>query len=181
MKFTPTALSDVVLIEAESFADSRGFFYESYNTREFRAGVGVDATFVQDDHSRSIHGVLRGLHYQIRQPQGKIVRVTAGEICDVVVDIRRSSANFGRHIAITLCAERHQALWSPPGFAHGFLVLSDFADVLYKVTDFYAPQHQRCIRWDDPTLRIEWPSNHQPLLSERDAQGTRFDQAELFA
>lgn len=181
MKFTPTALTEVVLIEAESFADSRGFFYESYNARDFRAGVGIDPTFVQDDHSRSNKGVLRGLHYQICQPQGKIVRVTSGEICDVVVDIRKSSPTFGRHIAITLAAERHQSLWIPPGFAHGFLVLSDSADVLYKVTDFWAPEHQRCIRWDDPTLNIAWPLKGAPNLSEKDARGALLDQAEVFA
>lgn len=135
-------------------SQSRACFYESYNARDFRIGVGVDPTFVQDDHSHSSRGVLRGLHYQVRQPQGKLVRVTAGEICDVVVDIRRSSATFTQWVAIALCCERHQSLWISPGFAHGFLVLSDSADVLYKVTDFWSPAHQRCIRWDDPTLNI---------------------------
>lgn len=181
MKYTPTALADVVLIEAQLFTDSRGMFYESYNAKEFQAAVGLAPTFVQDDHSRSHRGVLRGLHYQIQQSQGKIVRVTAGEIFDVVVDLRKSSATFGKAVTITLDSNLQQSLWIPPGFAHGFLVLSAYADVLYKVTDYYAPQHQRCIRWDDPTLNVAWPLTGSPIISEKDARGARLDQAEVFA
>lgn len=181
MKFTPTALSEVVIIEAEVFSDSRGLFYESFNAKEFREAVANDFTFVQDDCSRSIRGVLRGLHYQIQQPQGKIVRVVAGKIFDVVVDIRRSSPTFGKSVALTLDDCAQQSLWIPPGFAHGFLVLSQFADLHYKVTDFWAPKHQRCIRWDDPTLNIAWPLTGAPILSDKDASGARLDQAEVFA
>ena len=180
MKFIPLELSGAYLIETKVFSDDRGSFFESFRGDEFAAATGCNDAFVQDDHSISNQGVLRGLHYQIEHAQGKIIRVVVGEIHDVILDIRRSSPTCGRTLALRLSAQGRTALFIPKGFAHGFLTLSPTAEVLYKVTDFYAPQHQRCIRWDDPTLRIEWPSNHQPLLSERDAQGTRFDQAELF-
>ncbi len=180
MKFTPTVLADVVLIEPEVFNDSRGTFYESFNARQFRTNVGVDADFVQDDHSRSVGGVLRGLHYQLKQPQGKVVRVIDGEIFDVAVDVRRSSPTFGKFVALTLRADACQSLWIPPGFAHGFLVLSSSAVVLYKVTDEWAPEHQRCIRFDDPTLAIPWPLVGSPILSDRDSRGVQFLQAEMF-
>ncbi len=180
MKFTPTVLADVVLIEPEVFRDARGSFYESFNARLFRANIGVETHFVQDDHSCSSRGVLRGLHYQIKQPQGKIVRVIEGEIFDVVVDLRRSSPTFGKSVTLTLRADACQSLWIPPGFAHGFLVLSSSAVVLYKVTDEWAPQHQRCIRFDDPTLAIPWPLVGSPILSDRDSRGAPFLQAEMF-
>ena len=180
MKVTPTGLPDVLLIEPRVFGDVRGFFFESWNEREFeRAGIG--ARFVQDNHSRSGRGVLRGLHYQIRRPQGKLVRVVAGEIFDVAADIRRSSPNFGRWEGVRLNAESYKMLWIPAGFAHGFCVLSEFAEVLYKATDYYAPEHERCILWNDPELRIDWPiPGGAPELSAKDAAGTRLRDAEVF-
>lgn len=171
----------VVILEPKVFGDERGFFFESYNARRFEQLTGVRARFVQDNHSRSVQGVLRGLHYQIRQPQGKLVRVIAGEVFDVAVDIRRSSPAFGRWTGVRLSAENKRNLWVPPGFAHGFLVLSDTAEFLYKTTDYWAPEHERCIRWDDPQLAVDWPLQGAPLLSAKDAQGLPFGAAEVFA
>ena len=179
MKVTPTRLPEVLLIEPKVFGDARGFFMESWNARQF-AQAGVSATFVQDNHSRSAAGVLRGLHYQIRQPQGKLVRVIAGEIFDVVVDIRRRSPNFGKWESVRLSAQSKSMLWVPVGFAHGFCVLSDCAEVLYKTTDFYAPEHERCIMWNDPDLGINWPLSSAPSLSAKDAAGVRLRDAEVF-
>jgi len=179
MKATQTRLPEVLLLEPRVFGDSRGFFFESWNEREFER-AGIHARFVQDNHSRSGRGVLRGLHYQIRQPQGKLIRVVAGEIFDVAVDIRRSSPNFGRWDGIRLSAESHNMLWVPVGFAHGFCVLSEFAEVLYKTTDFYAPEHERCIIWNDPELGIDWPLQGVPALSAKDAAGARLREAEAF-
>jgi dTDP-4-dehydrorhamnose 3,5-epimerase len=179
MKVTPTRLSEVLLIEPRVFGDARGFFFESWNEREFER-AGIRARFVQDNHSRSEKGVLRGLHYQIRQPQGKLVRVTEGEIFDVAVDIRRSSSTFGKWEGARLSARSKSMLWIPVGFAHGFCVLSDFAEVLYKATDFYAPEHERCILWNDSELRIDWPLSGVPVLSPKDAAGVRLRDAEVF-
>jgi dTDP-4-dehydrorhamnose 3,5-epimerase len=179
MKVIPTRLPDVLLLEPRVFGDSRGFFFESWNERQFER-AGLRARFVQDNHSRSGKGVLRGLHYQTRQPQGKLIRVVAGEIFDVTVDIRRSSPAFSRWEGVRLSAESHQLLWVPIGFAHGFCVLSEFAEVLYKATDFYAPEHERCILWNDPQLRIDWPLTGAPTLSAKDAAGVRLRDAEVF-
>ena len=179
MKFTPTAIPDVVLIEPKVFGDTRGFFMESWNERAFEQ-AGIRAHFVQDNHSRSAKGVLRGLHYQIKQPQGKLVRVTVGEIFDVVVDIRKSSLSFGRVVTATLSAENKQMLWVPAGFAHGFCVTSEHAEVLYKTTDFWAPEHERAILWNDPDLAIAWPLNGPPALSSKDAAGGPLKLAEYF-
>lgn len=181
MKITPTRIPDVLVLEPEVFHDARGFFCESFNQREFDAATGTRFTFVQDNHSRSGRNVLRGLHYQIRQPQGKLVRVVHGAVFDVAVDLRRSSATFGRWVGTELSAGNRKQLWIPPGFAHGFLVLSAAADSLYKTTDYHAPQHERCIRWDDPALAIAWPLQQPPLLSERDARAPGFGAAETFA
>ena len=180
MKATPLPIPDVVLIEPTVFGDDRGFFFESFNQTEFEAAVGRKPLFVQDNHSRSVKGVLRGLHYQVRQPQGKLVRVVAGAVFDVAVDIRRSSPTFGRWVGEVLSAENKRQLWIPQGFAHGFVVLSDVAECLYKATDYYAPQHERCIIWDDPTIGIEWPFDGVPVLSGKDRQGAGFDRAECF-
>jgi dTDP-4-dehydrorhamnose 3,5-epimerase len=179
MKVTPTELSEVLLLEPHVFGDARGFFFESWNEREFER-TGIHARFVQDNHSCSGRGVLRGLHYQIRQPQGKLIRVVAGEIFDVAVDIRRSSPTFGRWEGVRLNAESHKMLWIPVGFAHGFCVLSDFAEVLYKATHFYAPGDERCILWNDPELHIDWPLSGTPALSAKDAAGTPLRDAEVF-
>lgn len=180
MKVTPTALPEVLLVEPQVFADARGFFLESFNQRDFRAATGVDCTFVQDNHSRSARGVLRGLHYQVRQPQGKLVRVARGAVFDVAVDLRRSSPRFGRWVGMELSEDNRRQLWIPPGFGHGFLVLGESADLLYKATDYYAPQHERCIAWNDPALAIAWPPGVAPVLSARDAQGVALAQAEAF-
>ena len=180
MKVARTALPDVLLLEPKVFGDARGFFFESWNAREF-AAAGIRAAFVQDNHSRSSRGVLRGLHYQIEQTQGKLVRVIAGEVYDVAVDLRRSSPAFGRWIGVSLSAENRRTVWIPPGFAHGFLVVSDTAEFLYKATDYYAPQHERTIAWDDPDLAIEWPLNGPPVLSAKDRAGARFRDAQTFA
>ncbi|MCE9620639.1 MAG: dTDP-4-dehydrorhamnose 3,5-epimerase [Planctomycetes bacterium] len=180
MKFTPTDLPEVMLIEPEVFRDDRGFFFESFNSRAFQSATGCMDAFVQDDHSRSTRHVLRGLHYQIARPQGKIVRVVTGEIFDVAVDLRKSSPNFGRWVGTRLGAENRRALWIPRGFAHGFLTLSETAEVLYKHTDFWSPEHQRCIRWDDPATGIKWPLSATPILSAKDAAGSAFKDAELF-
>lgn len=180
MNATPLAIPDVLLIEPRVFGDARGYFYESHNQRQFDEAVGRQVRFVQDNHSRSAQGVLRGLHYQIRQPQGKLVRATSGTIFDVAVDLRRDSPTFGRWVGETLSAENKRQLWVPEGFAHGFLVLSEFAEVQYKATDFYAPEHERCIAWNDPDLAIPWPLEHAPVLSAKDRAGIAFAGAEVF-
>lgn len=181
MKFTPTSIPDVILIEPRIFGDSRGFFMETWEARKF-AEAGIDLPFVQDNHSRSRKGTLRGLHYQLQQPQGKLVRVLVGEIFDVAVDLRRSSPTFGRWLGMTLSAEKPAMLWVPPGFAHGFYVLSESADFFYKCTDYYAPQHERSIHWNDPSLQITWPlaPGEIPLLSAKDGAGTNFTAAEVY-
>jgi|SRR5690242_1209195 dTDP-4-dehydrorhamnose 3,5-epimerase len=179
MKVAPTRLPEVLLIEPTVFGDARGFFFESWNEREFER-AGIRARFVQDNHSRSAKGVLRGLHYQLRQPQGKLIRVTQGEIFDVTVDIRRGSATFARWEGVHLSAQSKNMLWIPIGFAHGFCVLSEFAEVQYKATDFYAPEHERCILWNDPRLGIDWPLPGKPVLSTKDAAGVRLQDAEVF-
>jgi len=175
MRATPTAIADVFLIEPTVFGDERGFFYESFNARAFAQATGADVKFVQDNHSKSAKHVLRGLHYQSEQPQGKLVRVTAGAVFDVAVDIRPRSPTYGTWVGEVLSAENRRQLWIPAGLAHGFLVVSESAEFLYKTTDFYAPQHEKCIRWDDPSLQIDWPLNGgQPQLSGKDAQGQLF-------
>jgi len=179
MKASQTRLPEVLLLEPKVFADGRGFFFESWSEREFER-AGIRAKFVQDNHSRSEKGVLRGLHYQIRQPQGKLVRVIAGEIFDVAVDIRRSSPTFGKWGGARLSAQSKSMLWIPVGFAHGFCVLSDSAEVLYKTTDFYAPEHERCILWNDPDIKIDWPLSGAPALSSKDMAGMRLREAEVF-
>jgi dTDP-4-dehydrorhamnose 3,5-epimerase len=179
MRVTATAISDVLLIEPKVFGDSRGFFFESWNARAF-AAAGIDASFVQDNHSRSHRGVLRGLHYQIEHAQGKLVRVVEGEVFDVAVDLRRSSATFGRHVAISLSAANHRMLFIPPGFAHGFLVVSDVAEFLYKTTDYWFPEHERTLLWNDPALGIDWPQGIAPALAPKDAAGTSLAQAECY-
>ncbi|MGC8520136.1 MAG: dTDP-4-dehydrorhamnose 3,5-epimerase [Steroidobacteraceae bacterium] len=182
MEFEPTSLSEVVLIRPKVFGDARGFFMESWEQRKF-AAAGLDLNFVQDNHSHSARHILRGLHYQIRQPQGKLVRVTSGRVFDVAVDIRRSSPTFGRWVGVELSAENHHMLWVPPGFAHGYLVLSESADFLYKVTDFWAPEQERAIRWDDPTIGVRWPlpAGAQPILSGKDAVAPAFASAEVYS
>ena len=182
MKITPCNIPDVLLMEPKVFGDERGFFMESFNQRGFRDTTGLDLQFVQDNHSRSARNVLRGLHYQVVQPQGKLVRVVAGEVFDVAVDIRPGSPTFGRWAGELLSAANKRQLWVPPGLAHGFLVLSETADFLYKTTDYYAPAHERCIAWNDPTLAIDWPLNGQiPLLSAKDVAGTAFLKADFLA
>ncbi len=180
MKLTPTEIPEVLVLESRVFSDERGFFVESYNRRKFKEATGLDVDFVQDNQSFSVRNVLRGLHYQIRQPQGKLVQVHAGEIFDVVVDLRRSSPTFKKWTGTNLSAGTHRMLWVPPGFAHGFLVLSEHAIVQYKATDFYAPEHERVLHWNDPKLNIRWPLEAAPLLSPRDAQGARLAEADLF-
>ena len=180
MKVTPTALPEVLVIEPKVFGDQRGFFFESFNQKAFNDATGLDAKFVQDNHSRSTKGVLRGLHYQIRQPQGKLVRVVRGSVFDVAVDIRKSSAHFGRWIGVELTEENHRQLWVPPGFAHGFLVTSDTADFLYKTTDYYAPEFERCLAWNDPVVGVEWPlGGHAPQLSVKDQAGALLADAKV--
>ena len=179
MKATPSALPDVLIVEPRVFGDERGFFFESYNRRAL-ADAGVDAEFVQDNHSRSRRGVLRGLHYQIERAQGKLVRVTEGEVFDVAVDIRRSSPTFARAVGITLSAENKRMLWIPPGFAHGFLVVSDSAEFLYKTTDYWYPEHERTLLWNDPALGIEWPLDANPTLAAKDVAGQPLALAELY-
>ncbi len=181
MKVSRTALPEVLIIESRVFEDGRGYFFESHNQREFEAATGVRAAFVQDNQSRSKKNALRGLHYQNPQPQGKLLRVLAGEVFDVVVDIRKSSPDFGKWNSLSLSADNHLVLWVPPGFAHGFLVVSDYADVLYKTTDYYAPQHEHCILWNDPELAIAWPLSGAPDLSPKDLQGKRLKDAQVFA
>lgn len=180
MNVIASTLPEVLIIEPKVFGDARGFFYESFNEREFAEKTGVDAHFVQDNHSRSQKGVLRGLHYQLEHTQGKVVRVTAGEVLDVAVDIRRSSPSFGRWTSIHLSAQNNRQLWIPPGFAHGFYVLSDHAEFLYKTTDYYVPSAERCIRWNDPTLAIDWELDGEPQLSPKDQNGKLLHDADLF-
>lgn len=181
MLITPTGIADVLLIEPRVFGDERGFFFESFNLRAFRQASRLSGDFVQDNHSKSARNVLRGLHYQIRQPQGKLVRVTAGSVYDVAVDIRRQSPTFGRWVGQVLSGDNKKQLWIPPGFAHGFVVLSESAEFLYKTTDYWAPEHERCIMWNDPELAIEWPElEGPPLLSKKDALGSPFSTAEVF-
>lgn len=181
MNATPLTNPDVVLIEPKVFGDERGFFFESYNQRDFAQATGLQLEFVQDNHSRSAKNVLRGLHYQVQQPQGKLVRVVQGEVYDVAVDLRKSSAHFGRWVGVHLSAENKRQLWIPAGFAHGFVVLSDTAEFLYKTTDYYAPAHERCIRWDDPAIGIHWPIAAPPILAAKDAAGKLLGDAEVFA
>jgi dTDP-4-dehydrorhamnose 3,5-epimerase len=180
MKAVKTDLPEVLILEPRIFGDERGFFFESFNLRQFREATGVGADFVQDNHSRSGKGVLRGLHYQIRQPQGKLVRVTAGEVFDVAVDLRRSSPTFGKWSGVVLSAENKRMLWVPAGFGHGFLVLSDSADFLYKATDYYAPEHERSVIWNDPDIGVRWPLEGQPILAPKDRAGLPLRQAEVF-
>lgn len=180
MEVIATQHPEVLLLRPKVFGDARGFFFESYNRKAF-AGLGIDAEFVQDNHSRSARGVLRGLHYQIRQPQGKLVRVAVGEVFDVAVDLRRSSPHFGRVAIMRLSAENHLMAWIPPGFAHGFLVLSETAEFLYKTTDYYAPDAERCLAWNDPELAIPWPLAGEPLLSAKDRAGLPLSACEVFA
>lgn len=180
MKVTATALPDVLILEPRVFGDERGFFYESFNARVFAQATGLTPVFVQDNHSLSQRGVLRGLHYQLQQAQGKLVRVVQGEAFDVAVDIRRNSPTFGRWVGAYLSAENKHQMWVPEGYAHGFLVLSETAEVLYKATDYYAPQHERCIRWDDPELAIDWPLAAPPVLSAKDRVGTDFKGADVY-
>jgi dTDP-4-dehydrorhamnose 3,5-epimerase len=181
MKVTALAIPDVLLLEPQVFGDSRGFFFESFNQRKFEQTVGYPVEFVQDNHSRSARNVLRGLHYQIRQAQGKLVRVTHGEVFDVAVDLRRGSPTFGRWVGQLLSAENKLQMWIPEGFAHGFVVTSESAEFLYKTTDFWAPEHERCIAWNDPELAIQWPIETTPELSGKDRLGVSLREAELFA
>lgn len=180
MKVIRTDIPDVLLLEPKVFGDERGFFLESYNKQMLRECAGIDAEFVQDNHSRSAKNVLRGLHYQIRQPQGKLMRVVAGEVFDVAVDLRRASPSFGRWVGMRLSADNKRMAWVPPGFAHGFLVLSDYAEFLYKTTDFYAPEHERSLLWNDPALGIDWPLVDAPILSAKDREGLPLSRAECF-
>lgn len=183
MQAIPTSIPEVMVLEPKVFGDARGFFFESFNRKVFREATGVDADFVQDNHSRSARGVLRGLHYQLQQPQGKLVRVVRGAVFDVAVDIRRSSSTFGQWVGMELSEENHRQMWVPAGFAHGFVVLSESADFLYKTTDYYAPQHERCIAWDDPAIGIDWrlaaAGIAEPQLSAKDRAGLSLAQAQL--
>lgn len=180
MQITRLAIPDVLRIEPRVFGDERGFFYESFHQARFEEAIGRQVTFVQDNHSKSAHNVLRGLHYQIRQPQGKLVRVVAGSVFDVAVDLRRSSPTFGQWVGEVLSAENKAQMWVPEGFAHGFVVLSESAEFVYKTTDYYAPEHERCIAWNDPVLAIAWPINSLPFISTKDSNGEKFKDAEVF-
>ena len=180
MKITDTTIPDVLILEPRVFGDERGFFFESFNERTWQELTGLDIRFVQHNHSRSARNVLRGLHYQIRQPQGKLVRVVAGEVFDVAVDIRQGSPTFGRSFGTLLSAENRRQMWIPTGFAHGFCVTSDSAEFLYLTTDYWAPEHERCILWNDPDLAVPWPLSGEPLVSDKDRSGTPFRQADLF-
>ena len=177
MRAIQTAIADVLLLEPKVFGDDRGFFYESFNAKTFKEATGVDVQFVQDNHSKSARNVLRGLHYQVEQPQGKLVRVVQSEVFDITVDIRKGSPTFGQWVGEILSAENKRQLWIPPGLAHGFVVLSETAEFLYKTTDYYAPAHERCIAWDDPELAITWPIDGAPSFSAKDAAGMSFRQA----
>ncbi|MDP3355567.1 MAG: dTDP-4-dehydrorhamnose 3,5-epimerase [Polaromonas sp.] len=179
MKVTATPVADVLIIEPKVFGDERGFFFESFNQRAFNEATGTNLSFVQDNHSRSAKGVLRGLHYQVQQPQGKLVRVVSGSVFDVAVDLRKSSASFGEWVGVELSEVNQRQLWLPPGFAHGFIVTSEWADLLYKTTDYYAPGYERCIQWNDPDLAIAWPRDLTPLLSGRDDNAAAFSFCEL--
>ena len=180
MNIIKSAIPDILIIEPKVFGDARGFFYESFNQKVWREKTGIDAVFVQYNHSRSAKNVLRGLHYQIQQPQGKLVRVVKGAVFDVAVDLRRKSPTFGRWVGAELSEENKRQLWIPVGFAHGFLVVSDFAEFLYKTTDYWAPEHERTIIWNDPDLAIAWPLQGDPVLSPKDAKGTPFKEADVF-
>ena len=180
MQVTATSLPEVLIIEPKVFGDERGFFFESFNRKIFADAVGLPADFVQDNHSRSAKGVLRGLHYQIQHPQGKLTRVIRGTVFNVAVDLRKSSPNFGRWVGIEFSEKNHTQLWVPAGFAHGFLVLSKSADFLYKTTDYWHPEHERCIRWNDPTIGIDWPLTGEPTMSAKDTQGKNLAAAEIF-
>lgn len=180
MNVIQTAIPEVLIIEPKVFGDDRGFFFESFNARRFAELTGVKTEFVQDNHSRSVKGVLRGLHYQIQQPQGKLVRVVSGEVWDVAVDIRRSSPTFGKWVGVTLSADNKRQLWIPEGFAHGFVVVSESAEFLYKTTDYWAPEHERCIVWNDPTLALPWQVEGEPSLSAKDKNGALLGEAEVF-
>lgn len=180
MRAIPTAIPDVLIIEPKVFGDERGFFYESFNSKAFREATGLDVQFVQDNHSKSVRNVLRGLHYQIQQPQGKLVRVVLGDVFDVAVDIRKGSKTFGHWVGEVLSADNKRQLWIPPGFAHGFVVLSETAEFLYKTTDYYAAQYERCIAWNDQTLAINWQFNGAPSLSAKDAAASSLALAEVF-
>ncbi|MDP1536722.1 MAG: dTDP-4-dehydrorhamnose 3,5-epimerase [Burkholderiales bacterium] len=180
MNIVKTELPDVLIIEPKVFGDERGFFFESFNAKTFATLTGLKPTFVQDNHSRSARNVLRGLHYQIRQPQGKLVRVAVGEVFDVAVDVRKSSPTFGQWTGALLSAENKRMLWVPEGYAHGFLVLSESADFLYKTTDYYAPEHERCVAWDDPDIGIQWPLTAEPIQAAKDRAGKRLQDAEVF-
>ena len=181
MQVQPTAIPEVLIIEPTAFGDDRGFFYESFNARRFAELTGCTRTFVQDNHSKSARNVLRGLHYQIQQPQGKLVRVVAGEVFDVAVDLRRGSPTFGRWVGVLLSAENKRQLWVPEGFGHGFVVTSESAEFLYKTTDYWAPEHERSILWNDPAIGIEWPASLNPILSAKDAEAKLLADADLFA
>jgi len=181
IQVTATALPEVKIVEPKVFGDARGYFYESFNAQEFAEQVGPGIEFVQDNHSRSVRGVLRGLHYQIEHAQGKLVRVVEGEVFDVAVDVRRSSPNFGKWVGVTLSADNHRQLWVPPGFAHGFVVLSESAQFLYKTTDYWFPEHERSIIWNDPDIGIDWPFDGEPVLAAKDAAGRRLADAEVYA
>lgn len=181
MKVTATALPEVLILEPKVFGDERGFFLESYNARDFRAATGLDVAFVQDNHSRSACNVLRGIHYQVVRPQGKLVRVVSGSVFDVAVDLRRSSPNFGHWVGVELSAENHRQMWIPAGFGHAFLVRSEFADFLYKTTDYWVAEYDRAVRWDDPTLAIDWPlEGNEPVVSAKDRAAPAIDQAATF-
>jgi dTDP-4-dehydrorhamnose 3,5-epimerase len=180
MKVIDTGIEGLLLLEPKVFGDARGFFMESYNARTFREATGLDVQFVQDNHSRSQRGVLRGLHYQVTQAQGKLVRVTQGRVFDVAVDLRRHSATFGQWYGVELSGENHRQFWVPQGFAHGFCVMSDSADFLYKTTDYYAPEHERSLAWNDPDVGVAWPLDGEPLLSPKDIAGKPLAQCELF-
>ena len=181
MKVAATAIPGLLLLEPTIHKDARGFFFESFNQKRFEDATGLNIRFVQDNHSRSVKRVLRGLHYQIRRPQGKLLRVTAGEVFDVAVDLRRSSTTFGKFVGLVLSAANKKQLWIPEGFAHGYLVLSDAAEVLYKTTDYYAPEHERCLIWNDPDVGIDWPKVDEPILSAKDRLGLPLGKAEVFA
>ena len=182
---TPTALADVLILEPKVFGDARGFFFESFNERDFYAATKLNVKFVQDNHSQSVSGVLRGLHYQVQQPQGKLVRVARGEVFDVSINLIKGHPQFGQYAGVHLSAENRKQLWIPPGFAHGFLVLSEVADFLYKTTDYYSPAAERCLLWNDPALKIEWPlealNGLAPLLTDKDKNGSRLINADVFA
>jgi len=181
MKATPTAIPEVIILEPKVFGDDRGFFFESFNARSFEQATGLKREFVQDNHSKSAKHVLRGLHYQIQNPQGKLVRVVQGEVFDVAVDLRKCSKTFGKWVGVHLSGENKKQLWVPEGFAHGFVVLSDTAEFLYKTTDYYAPEYERSLLWNDPALGIEWPFDVEPKLAAKDAAAKRLNEAETFA